>query len=202
MKLVVIVVAAVGLGAVSAIVWKFGFFAAPYSWTREPARLAALLGVGPGHRVADIGAGDGSMALEMARIVGPSGTVFASELTPEKRALIEARRREPGGQPIRVVTGAPDHTRLPAGCCDAVYLRAVFHHIEQQSLFARDIAAAVRPGGRIAIVDFAPGSLWFHGADHGVTPVAVTAAFAGTACRPLRHIDQWGGGMFLQLFEC
>ena len=80
-------------------------------------------------------------------------------------------------------------------------MRAVFHHIEDPTALAASVAAAVRPGGRVAIIDFPPGALWFHGADHGVTPEAVTTAFEGAGLSLAQRIDDWGGGMFLLAFD-
>jgi hypothetical protein len=71
-----LVVKLIGIAAVAGagvLVWRFGFFAAPFSWTGEPHRLAAALGVAAGTTVADVGAGDGAMALAMARLVGERG---------------------------------------------------------------------------------------------------------------------------------
>jgi hypothetical protein len=57
-------------------------------------------------------------------------------------------------------------------------------------------------GERIAVIDFAPGHLWFHGGDHGVDPDIVVAAFASAGCAPRHCDDRWGGPTFLVLFEC
>jgi ubiquinone/menaquinone biosynthesis C-methylase UbiE len=126
--------------------------------------------------------------------------VYASELAAERREEIAARRAAAGASQLRVIEGAREATNLPDGCCDAVYLRAVFHHLDDQPGFARAIARAVRPGGRVAVIDFPPGSLWFHGADHGVTPDAVIAAFAAAGLEVAQRTDDWGGGMFLIVF--
>ncbi len=51
------------------------------------------------------------------------------------------------------------------------------------------------------MIDFAPGTLWFHGADHGVTPDRIRAAFSNAGWRLRQQVDDWGGGMFLVVFE-
>jgi hypothetical protein len=53
----------------------------------------------------------------------------------------------------------------------------------------------------VAVIDFAPGSLWFHGGDHGVKAQAVVDAFERAGFSLAKRIDDWGGGMFLLLFE-
>jgi ubiquinone/menaquinone biosynthesis C-methylase UbiE len=201
-KSILIGVTGLSLVVVGLLVWKFGFFIAPYAWTGEPSRLRELLGIGPGDRVADIGAGTGALALEIARMVGPTGRVYASELSPDNLRALEQRRREPGGETMQIVQGDGARTNLPPGCCRSVYLRAVFHHISNPTAFAREIATAVERDGKIAIIDFAPGTLWFHGGDHGVDAGTVVAAFETAGCRLAHHEPNWGGGMFLLLFQC
>ena len=76
-------------------------------------------------------------------------------------------------------------------------MRAVLHHIGDRQQFATDVARALRPGGRVGVIDFAPGSLLFHGSDHGVEPDAVVRAFQAAGLRLKERTDNWGGGMFL-----
>ncbi len=191
----------VAASATAAIGWRFTIFILPFKWTGEPARIAELLRLKAGHTVADIGAGDGSLAVEIARVVGAEGTVYATELSAERQRAIAARAERNSASRVQVVAAAEDATNLPDECCDAVYMRAVFHHIRDQGDMARLVARAVRPGGRVAVIDFAPGDLWFHGRDHGVTPEKVAEAFQQAGLTLVRHIDDWGGGMFLLLFE-
>ena len=187
--------------AVGVIAWRFAFFVAPFEWTGEPARLARVLGLRPGMQIADIGAGSGALAVAMASFVGGTGHVYATEVVPERRAAIERRVSRGSLRNVDAVTAGEASTRLPDSCCDAVYMRAVFHHIADRSTFAADVARALRPGGRVGVIDFAPGTLWFHGADHGVQPDSVLRAFQATGLRLRERADDWGGGMFLFVFE-
>jgi ubiquinone/menaquinone biosynthesis C-methylase UbiE len=188
----------VGAGAIG---WKFGFFVAPFAWTREPARLADVLGMRPGIRIADIGAGSGALAMALAELAGSAGQVYATELSPDRRADIERRVGRMSADNVRVVAASAVETGLPDDCCDAAYMRAVFHHVDDKDAFAVNVARGLRPGGRVALIDFAPGTLWFHGADHGVRPETVVNAFRSAGLRLRQHIDDWGGGMFLLVFE-
>jgi cyclopropane fatty-acyl-phospholipid synthase-like methyltransferase len=196
--LVVVVMLALAAGTIA---WRFAFFFAPFAWTGEPARLARVLGLQPGMQIADIGAGSGALAVAMASFVGSTGQVYATELVPERRAAIERRVSRASVRNVHAVAAAEAETQLPESCCDAVYMRAVFHHIADRSQFAADVARALRPGGRVGVIDFAPGRLWFHGADHGVQPDSVLSAFQATGLRLLERVDDWGGGMFLFVFE-
>jgi SAM-dependent methyltransferase len=191
----------VAVMAVGLLVWQFGYFAAPFAWTGEPARLAAALELGDAMQVADVGAGSGDLAVAMASIVGPGGVVYATELSDEGRAAIGRRISSTGVTNVRVVAAHAYATGLAPGSCEAIYLRTVFHHLVDRPRFAAELVRAVRPGGRIAIIDFAPGRLWFHGADHGVSPADVEAAFAAVGWPVRQRDDRWGGGLFLRVFE-
>jgi ubiquinone/menaquinone biosynthesis C-methylase UbiE len=195
-----IVIATLTFGGAAVIAWKFAFFILPLSWTGEHARLADVLRLKEGSVVADVGAGTGALAGAIARSVGEGGVVYATELSRARRTQIAELARG-SGDPIRVIEATEETTGLDAECCDAIYMRAVVHHITQREEFARSIARAARPGARIAVIDFPPGALWFHGRDHGVTAAQTREAFEGAGLRLIHRIDDWGGGMFLLLFE-
>ncbi len=201
MSQMVVVALAVVAVAAAAIVWRFSWFVAPLAWTGEPAALAAALGVTAGMRVADVGAGDGAMAAALARMVGPAGRVFATELSAASRQAIDARMQREALGNVATVVAQETATGLPDACCDALYLRHVFHHLADRAGFAAALTRAVRPGGRIAVIDFAPGALWFHGADHGVSADEVRTAFEATGWRQIARHDDWGGGTYLVVFE-
>lgn len=185
----------------AAVLWRFSWFVAPLVWTGEPAALAAALAVTPGMRVADVGAGDGAMAAALARIVGPAGRVFATELSATSRQAIDARMHREALGNVATVVAQETATGLPDACCDALYLRHVFHHPADRAGFVAALTRAVRPGGRIAVIDFPPGALWFHGADHGVSADQVRAAFWAKGWRQVIRQDDWGGGTYLVVFE-
>ena len=99
----------------------------------------------------------------MARKVGPAGKVFSTELDPDRRRAIRDRVSAAGLQNVTVLEAAAGATNLPDACCDVVFLRNVYHHIQQPERFAASIARAVKPEGAIVVIDFEPGALWLHG---------------------------------------
>jgi ubiquinone/menaquinone biosynthesis C-methylase UbiE len=175
------------------------FHVLPLAWTGEADRLSGVLKIRPGNRVAEIGAGSGALAEDMARRVGQGGAVFATELNPGCRAQIAQRAaRLPQ---LAAIEGASDATNLPFDCCDAIYMRAVLHHITAPDAYARELARAVRPGGRVAVIDFPPGALFMHGADHGIEAKAVLHAFTAAGLELEGREDNWGGAMYLLAFR-
>jgi ubiquinone/menaquinone biosynthesis C-methylase UbiE len=123
---------------------------------QEITRLAELMQWKAGTIVADIGAGDGSYSFAAAEIVGNSGRVYATEIEPGKLKQLRADISKRKLMNVIVVDGAADDTKLPTACCDAIYLRHVYHHITQPAEFDTNLVRSLKPGGRLAIIDFSP----------------------------------------------
>ena len=155
----------VGIGLAAAAASGYAAFGAFLPWREESEaeRLAQVAGVVPGLSVAEIGAGTGRFTAAMARKVGPAGKVFSTELDPDRRRAIRDRATAAGLQNVTVLEAAAGATNLPDACCDVVFLRNVYHHIQQPERFAASIARAVKPEGAIVVIDFEPGALWLHG---------------------------------------
>jgi ubiquinone/menaquinone biosynthesis C-methylase UbiE len=122
----------------------------------EVMRLMELLGAGPGTNVAEVGAGRGRMTRAAAGIIGPGGQFYATELGEAKiRALAEAAKADGAGN-VTIIEGGEASVNLPASCCDAIYLYKVYHHFTQPTELNASIYQALRPGGRLAVIDFEP----------------------------------------------
>jgi SAM-dependent methyltransferase len=199
-----IAMAAVAI-AVVAGVWMFGRTAAfhflPLAWTGEADRLAAVLQVRPGMTLADIGAGNGRLAFELARRIGPEGRVLVTELDPGKRETLARRARDQGLAHVEVVTAHERDTGLPAASCDAAYMRNVLHHIDDHHGYAEAVARAMKPSGLFVVLDFAPGAMGFLASDHGVSPDSVRTAFLAAGFRLVEEEPAWGGRMYLLAFR-
>jgi ubiquinone/menaquinone biosynthesis C-methylase UbiE len=125
-------------------------------YVSDTERLVAAIGLAAGDTVADIGAGRGELAVELARVVGPSGRVYATELDEDR--LRELRRIADSAElrNISVIEAHATRTNLPEGCCDALVLRRVYHHIGDPRQMNESLRLSLRPGGFLAILDFAP----------------------------------------------
>src|SRR5437773_1909362 len=122
--------------------------------TEEIKRLAELMGWKAGTVVADIGAGDGKYTWAAVEWVGASGKVFATEIDAKKLAELkeEVAKRKLGN--VIVEESKEAETNLPAGCCDAIFLRRVYHHLTKPAEFDANLVRSLEPGGRLAIIDF------------------------------------------------
>ncbi len=122
-------------------------------WQR-PDEVAALLQVKPGMTVADLGAGTGYFVGRLSAAAGPKGQVIATDLEPDMVRYLEERARRQGWKNVRAIVVPGDDPGLAATSVDRVLVVDVWHHIGERRAFAAKIGAALRPGGRIAIVDF------------------------------------------------
>jgi ubiquinone/menaquinone biosynthesis C-methylase UbiE len=122
----------------------------------EIPKLAALMEWNPGTVVADIGAGDGSYTFAAVEQVGPTGKVFATEIDQEKLKALRAAVKKRDFENVAVVESGEAETNLPASCCDAIFLRRVYHHLTKPVEFDRSLIRALKPGGKLAIIDFPP----------------------------------------------
>jgi ubiquinone/menaquinone biosynthesis C-methylase UbiE len=122
----------------------------------DARRLAEQLQVRPGMHLAEIGAGAGSLTVALARAVGPTGLVYSNELSSDRRAAIRQTVARAGLSNVTVVEGQPEDAALPEACCDGVFMRNVYHHFGNPAEMNRSLWRSLKPGGRLAIIDFPP----------------------------------------------
>jgi ubiquinone/menaquinone biosynthesis C-methylase UbiE len=109
-----------------------------------------------GMTACEIGAGDGSLSIAAARLVGPGGRVYTSELGESRvKSLREHVERSRLAQ-ITVVDGDPNKTNFPDGACDAVFMRNVYHHFDDPTAMDASISRSLKSGARVAVIDFRP----------------------------------------------
>jgi ubiquinone/menaquinone biosynthesis C-methylase UbiE len=124
---------------------------------QKPDQIMDALAVADGSRVADIGAGAGWFTIRLARRVGPNGIVYAEDI---QRQMLEAIRRrvvKEGLQNVQTRLGEPSNPNLPAHTLDAVLVVDVYPEVEDRVTFLKNLAASLKPTGRIGIVNYKPG---------------------------------------------
>jgi len=173
--------------------------------------IATLLAVNPGSTVAEIGAGHGEMAIRMARKVGPSGHVYATEIDPGRLAEIRERAQEAGLDNLTVLEATPTDSALPAGCCEGAYMIGVYHHLTDPAATDASIFRALKPGGRLLINDFPP-TLWLalfkvkgvpeNRGGHGVPDQIVAGEIADAGLHQVQEIRPWHAGFFIRDNYC
>jgi SAM-dependent methyltransferase len=126
---------------------------------QKPDQIMDTLGIADGAVVADIGTGSGWFTIYLARRVGPNGIVYAEDV---QREMLEATRRRATREGLRnvtVVRGTETDPKLPTGTIDAVLVVDVYPEVEVGDRVAllRSLERAIKPNGRIGIVNFKPG---------------------------------------------
>ena len=179
--------------------------------SQETDRLAEILALEPTSRVADVGAGDGAFSIELASRIVPRGHVFSTEMEEDAVADIRADASAARLENITVIRAAEASSNLPTACCDAVFLRGVYHHVTKPAETNRSLRDALRPHGRLAIIDFEPS--WFlstffpvHGVaasrgGHGVPPAVVLTEMQQAGFTLVDRMDDWAGGQYCLVFQ-
>lgn len=122
----------------------------------QPEKLLEAVNVQTGGTFCEIGAGEGDTSIAVARLLGPSGRVFASELGDSRLARLRAMVASSALSNITVVPGDPATTNFPDAACDGIFMRDVYHHLSDPASINESIFAALKPGGRVAVIDFKP----------------------------------------------
>jgi ubiquinone/menaquinone biosynthesis C-methylase UbiE len=125
---------------------------------QQPDEVIRALALAEGAVVGEIGAGTGYFTARLARAVGPAGRVLATDVQPEMIGELEELAREEELANVTVVRAGFDDPALPDGCCDLVFLGNVYKELSHRGAYLRRLAPALRPEGRIAVVDFRPGA--------------------------------------------
>ena len=178
----------------------------------EVPRLVQVLELEPGMTVADVGAGFGAWTMAFSRWLGPSGRVYASDIgAAQLTALRQSVTRERLNN-VTVVEAGASTTNLPPLCCDAILVRDAYHHFTSPDDIVKGLAASLKPGGRLAVIDFpprpnsdVPAGVRANRRGHGVPPEIVQQE-VGAVLTHVRTVPDWSpesqpASLFLLLFR-
>ena len=173
----------------------------------EIKRLASLMEWKPGATVADIGAGDGKYSFAAAKQVGASGRVYATEIDTKKLEELRSEVAKRKLQNVVVVDSKEADTNLPTGCCDAIFLRRVYHHLTKPTEFDANLVRSLKPGGRLAIIDFPPRSgldpvegVPSNRGGHGIPQKIVIEELTAAGLQMEKVVNDWPDGDYCVLF--
>jgi len=155
---------------------------------QQPGRIMDALGIADGAAVADVGAGGGWFTVRLARRVGPNGLVLAEDVQRQMIESIERRVQREGLRNVRTVLGRDEDPRLPPGALDAVLVVDAYHEVQGRVALLRAVRDALKPSGRLGIVDFksdggGPGPPM----DERIDPALVVADAEAAGLRLLSH---------------
>jgi ubiquinone/menaquinone biosynthesis C-methylase UbiE len=125
---------------------------------QQPDAVIALLAIGPGDRVADLGAGGGYFTFRLAEAVGESGHVYAVDVDDDMIGDLNRQVRERGASNVSVVRAEPGDPKLPDGEIDLLFVCDTYHHIPDHVDYFRRVLVDLAPSGRVAIVEYHEGA--------------------------------------------
>lgn len=155
----------------------------------------AALKVKPGMIVADIGAGTGVFTIPLGQAVKPGGIAYAVDIDQALLDHIADKAGEQGMMNVQVVLGEFTDPNLPVNI-DLALINDVLHHIEKRAEYLKNLAAYLKPGGRIAVIEFIPEQGGHRGQPElQVSQAQATKWMADVGLKPLEEIkiftDKW-----------
>lgn len=124
---------------------------------QKPQLILDALGVADASVVADVGAGAGWFTVRLARRVGPNGRVYAQDVQQEMLDAVTRRVTREGLSNVVSWLGRANDPLLPPGALDAILTVDVLHEIDDRVTLLQNLRRALKPGGRLGVVDFLPG---------------------------------------------
>lgn len=121
-----------------------------------PDRVIAALNLKRGQVIADIGAGTGYFSVRLAKSEAQP-KVYAVDIEPSMVSYVRERAAKEGLNNVIAVQAAADQPNLPEPV-DLILIVDTYHHIGDREAYFRRLAKSIKPGGRVAIIDFKPDS--------------------------------------------
>jgi SAM-dependent methyltransferase len=125
-----------------------------HSFSGAPHQVIQALALKPDAVIADIGSGTGYFAVRLANMV-PKGRVYGVDIEPDMVKYLAERAKREKRNNLVALAGAPEDPRLPERA-DLILMVDVYHHIDERAGYFRKLRASLKPGGRLAIIDFRP----------------------------------------------
>jgi SAM-dependent methyltransferase len=126
----------------------------------QPSKAIAALDIKPGQVVADVGAGSGYYTVRLAKRVGPTGRVFATDIQQEMLDLLKKRLARERLNNVELVLATDVDPRLPAGQFDLILMVDVYHELARPQDVLRKLRSALKPDGRLVLIEFRKESAW------------------------------------------
>ena len=136
---------------------------------QQPEKVIAALQIRPGDHVADLGAGGGYFTFKLASAVGPTGKVYAVDIDREMTDLIAQEAESDAVKNVATIVAKADDPMLPPTGVDLIFTSNTYHHIGNRVAYFANLRKHLRPGGKVAIIDY-DRRAWIEGLLRHYTP--------------------------------
>jgi ubiquinone/menaquinone biosynthesis C-methylase UbiE len=120
-------------------------------------RVIETLNLRSGDTAADVGCGDGFYTIPLARFLGPSGKVFAEDISDAELIKLKEHLTKEGLKNVEVIKGAEDDPKLPSNQLDAALIVNAYHEMTAHEAMLRHTLAALKPGGTFVLME----GIWY-----------------------------------------
>jgi len=142
--------------------WSFtpeGFNDLAIEEEKESIDVIPLLNLKKGDHVADLGAGGGYFSVKLAREVGNKGIVYAIDIDQDSLDYIKMYAKKHKIKNVKTILATEDDAKLPKSSVDFIFIRNTYHHFDNCVAYFTKLSSSLKPGGRIAIIDYEPKKL-------------------------------------------
>jgi len=150
---------------------------------REAQTVMDLAAISPGMTVADIGAGEGYYTVRLAERVGSEGRVLAQDIDGDALRRLGNRVGDERLDNVSIKLGAPADPRLPENSFDRVFMVHMYHEVAEPYAFLWRLRPALRPGGRVIVVDSDRPT-----DRHGIAPALLFCEFGAVGFRLIEFV--------------
>jgi len=122
---------------------------------QKPRQVIDALNLKPGLAVADLGSGSGYFTRRFIEAVTETGKVYAVDIEPEmlkyaEESVVHMHR----SYTAEFILARPDSPKLPYESVNLLFVCNTYHHLEERTKYFSDAKSSLKPGGRVAIIDF------------------------------------------------
>lgn len=120
----------------------------------DPLKMLNSLKIQPGQTICDFGCGNGYHTLQIAKRVGPQGTVYAVDIQPEMLQLLRERAGSRGLENVKPVLATEEDAGLPPNTFDYVLMVDVYHELSDPEEVLKAVRESLKPEGKLVLVEF------------------------------------------------
>ena len=136
---------------------------------QQPDKVIAALQIREGAQIADLGAGGGYFTFYLAKAAGSNGKVYAVDIDKGTNELIAERAKKDGVDNVTTILAKSNDPLLPQSGVDLIFTSNTYHHFDNRVVYFSNLRKYLKPGGRIAIIDY-DRRAWLEGLLRHYTP--------------------------------